>query len=239
MLALASQLLIVHDAPTARRARVLPGAARKLATVYHPTWDDAYQRARPGHVVRRELDLSWARFVFLFFSKLRARKDVPLLIEAFAQTRRELPDVALVIAGQPDDRPSAEAVERAAEGDPRIKPMLRFIEAHEVADLFAAADAMVYPRRDGGTSGVIMLSLSMGTPAIVARLPVYVELVGDDVAGWLFEPGDRESLREVLIRAADPGLAAVRGLHGLERVADRDWGTAGRRTAELMHGLFG
>ncbi len=41
-----------------------------------------------------------------------------------------------------------------------------------------------------------------------------------------------------MIRAADPALAAVRGMHGRQRIADRDWGIAGRRTAELMYGLF-
>jgi glycosyltransferase involved in cell wall biosynthesis len=237
MLALASQLLIVHDETTAQRAHGLPAARRKLAIVPHPAYVDVYQRARPGAVVRRELGLAEARFVFLCFGNIRAYKDIPLLLEAFGGTRRELPDVALVIAGQPTDPDSVAATEAAAAADPRILPVLRFVENHEVADLFAAADASVYPRTDGGTSGSILLSLSLSSPVVAARQPAYVELLGEEDAGWLFAPGDPESLRDALIRAADPAIAAVRGLRGRERVAGRDWTSAGRRTAELMFSL--
>ena len=237
MLALASQLLIVHDETTAKQAHGLPGARRKLAIVPHPAYVDVYKRARPGAVVRRELGLAEARFVFLCFGNIRAYKDIPLLLEAFGGTRRELPDVALVIAGQPTDPDSVAATEAAAAADPRILPVLRFVENHEVADLFAAADASVYPRTDGGTSGSILLSMSLSSPVVAARQPAYVELLGEEDAGWLFAPGDPESLRDALIRAADPAIAAVRGLRGRGRVAGRDWTSAGRRTAELMFSL--
>ena len=108
-------------------------------------------RRRSGVQVRDELDLGWARFVFLYFGMIRPYKEVPLLLRAFGGTRRELPDVALVIAGESLDEGLTREVEEAAGHDPRIRPVLRFVPDHEVAELFDAADACVYAC--GATAG--------------------------------------------------------------------------------------
>ena len=52
----------------------------------------------------------------------------------------------------------------AAAADERIKPLLEFIPDERVSELFAASDAAVCPRQDGGTSGALILALSMGVP---------------------------------------------------------------------------
>ena len=178
--------------------------------------------------------LAGARFVFLCFGQLRTYKDVSLLLTAFAQTTAELPNVALVIAGAPKDTAVVAEIERAAAADRRIRPLIGFVPDDHVAELFGAADAVVYPRADGGTAGSLLLSLSLGRPVVVARKPAYQALVGDELAGWLFTPGDAGSLAKTLVRAADPVAAASRGRHALQRLVGRDWAELGRRTAELM-----
>jgi beta-1,4-mannosyltransferase len=233
-LARASRTLIVHDQPTLEACRRLPTASRKLVLIPHPSYVGVYPRRRPGAQVREDLGLEQARFVFLCFGMIRPYKEIPLLLEAFAQTREELRDVALVIAGQPVDQALGRDIEKAAVADPRIKPVLRFVADHEVAELFDAADACVYSRGNGGTTGTLLLSLSLGTPVVAARVPVCQELIGDERAGWLFEPSDVQSLRQTLIRAADAGVAAVKGMHTSELIAGRDWAEIGRRTAEVL-----
>jgi beta-1,4-mannosyltransferase len=233
-LARVSHTLIVHDQATMDRARKLPGAAGKLALVPHPSYVGVYPRGRPGTQVRAELGICQARFVFLCFGMIRPYKDIPLLLEAFGSTRDALPDAALLVAGEPRDEALRIRIEDAAAADPRIKPILRFVPDHELAELFDAADACVYPRGDGGTAGTVLLALSLDTPVIAAHTPAYRELLGDESAGWLFTPHDAVSLRETLIRAADPGIAAVRGMHAAELVSGRGWPEFGRLTAELL-----
>jgi glycosyltransferase involved in cell wall biosynthesis len=233
-LARASHTLIVHDRATMDGARRLPTAAGKLVLIPHASYIGVYPRGRPGGQVRSELGLGKARFVFLYFGMLRPYKQVPLLLEAFARTREALPDAGLVIAGEPRDEGLARDIERAAADDPRIKPVLRFVADHELAELFDAADACVYPRGDGGTAGTLLLALSLDTPVVAARTPTYRELLDEERCGWLFTPDDPQSLAETLIRAADPGAAAVRGMRAAERVSGTDWPEVGRLTADLL-----
>jgi glycosyltransferase involved in cell wall biosynthesis len=237
LLAYASHKLIVHDQATADSCRRLPGAARKLAILPHASYAGVYPRQRAGTDVRRGLGLTWARFVFLYFGRIRSYKNVSLLLEAFQSTIGELPDVALVIAGAPADPAQVKQIERAAETDRRIRALLRFVSDYEVADLFAAADASVYPRGDGGTAGSLLLSMSLGTPVVAARVPAYQDLLGEEAAGWLFTPDDAAALRVTLVRAADSAAAAVRGMRAADRMVGRDWTEIGRRTAELLASL--
>jgi len=83
LLAYASHKLIVHDQATADSCRRLPGAARKLAILPHASYAGVYPRQRAGTDVRRGLGLTWARFVFLYFGRIRSYKNVSLLLEAF------------------------------------------------------------------------------------------------------------------------------------------------------------
>lgn len=234
LLAGASSKVLVHDQPTAEACRWLPVRAKNVALLPHASYTGTYPPGRNRRERRTALRLTWARFVFLAFGRIRAYKDLSLLLGAFAQTIDELPDVALVIAGVPADKAIAAEVEQAAETDRRVRALLGFVPDDEVAELFEAADAGVFARGDGGTAGSLLLCLSLGRPVVAARRPAYQELLGDEAAGWLFTPGDRQSLSATLIRAADPVVAAARGRQALERMGGRDWDEVGRRTAELL-----
>jgi phosphatidylinositol alpha-mannosyltransferase len=70
----------------------------------------------------------------------------------------------------------------------------------------------VIARGDGGTSGSLVLALSMGLPPVVADRPAYRALLGDGETGWVFAPGDRRSLARALAAAAgDKEEARARG----------------------------
>src|SRR5205823_6689156 len=102
----------------------------------------------------------------------------------------ELPDAALVVAGMPLDTASTKLLNDAAAAEPRIRLVLRFVPDEAVAELFAAADAAVLARGDGGTSGALILAISLGLPAVAAATPTYRELLNEGSAGWFFAPGD-------------------------------------------------
>src|SRR5439155_6961721 len=108
----------------------------------------------------------------------------------------------LVIAGMPEDPGAASSIVRASRVDARIRPILETIPAARVAELFAAADAAVLPRGKAWTSGSLILALSLGIPVVAARLPANDELLDGGSCGWLFEPGDADSLCESLAQAA-------------------------------------
>ena len=118
--------------------------------------------------------------------------------------------------------------------DPRIRFRSGFVPADGVAELFGACDAAVSARTDGGTSGSLILALSMGSPVIAADAPAYRVLAADGQAGWLFVPGDVESLRSALESAAGDGTAAARGAAALAVAQGLDWSATASRLAALL-----
>ena len=84
-----------------------------------------------------------------------------------------LPNASLVVAGTPADRGTEAALREAAAGDARIVLRFGFVPENGVAELYDAADAAVVARGDGGTSGSLILALSMGKAVVAADRPSY------------------------------------------------------------------
>jgi glycosyltransferase involved in cell wall biosynthesis len=237
MIARSSRVLLAHNRATAAQAEAALGeSAGRVEVVPHGSYVGVYPRGRDRDAVRAELHIPVGAFVFLCFGTLRPDKEIPFLLDAFRSVRPA--DVVLVIAGRPDDAASAWSVVHAFRADARIRPLLGAVPNRRIAELFAAADAAVSPRNAPWTSGSLILALSLGVPVVAARLPVYEELLAGERAGWLFRPGDAESLSRTLERAAaDPAEARAKGAEAL-RQAERlpGWDAIAERTASLVLG---
>lgn len=219
----AASLLIAHDEATAADVR---GLGTRVEIVLHASYVGVYPQGRPREEVRAELGLAPDAFAFLCFGHVRGYKELGLLLEAFASVPG---NVALVIAGMPLDEASAALVRDAAARDGRIKAVLEFIPDERVAELHGACDAAVVARTDGGTSGALVLALSLGLPVVAFGAPAYEALIGD-VAGWLVDG----SLAEALATAAGDAEARAKG-KAARRIAESfSWPVVGARTAELL-----
>jgi beta-1,4-mannosyltransferase len=233
-LAALSHVLIAHDESTRDDARRKLGRlARRTAIVPHGSYVGVYPPGRARGDVRRDLGIAPGALAFLCFGSLRAYKDVSFLLGAFGGA--DLPDAALVVAGPVGDNGVAQDVRDAACADPRVKPILGFMPDEAVAEHYAAADVAVVARNDGGTSGAVILALSMGVPIVAPHRPAYAELLGEERAGWLYEPGDAASLSAALERAA-AGDHRAKGKAARQRAEALDWGDIAVRTAALMRG---
>jgi beta-1,4-mannosyltransferase len=235
LLVRSSHVLIAHDDETAERTQAEFGdPTKRVHVVPHGSYIGVYPPGRPRSVVRAELRIAPAAFVFVCFGALRPEKGIELLLGAF----RALPldEAVLVIAGRPEDSASAWSTVRAFRADARIRPILGSVPTARVAELFAAADAAVMPRSETWTSGSLILALSLGVPVVAAKLPAYEELLAGERAGWLFAPGDADSLRETLGRAASSSVAArAKGAAALRQAESLpSWDEIARRTATLL-----
>lgn len=230
-----SHVLLVHDAATAERARRQLGArAASIELVPHGSYRGVYSPGRSRAAVRADLGIAEGSFVFLCFGTLRRYKRTDLLLEAFGALPHS--DVSLVLAGRVREAEVGEAVARAAERDRRIVFLSGHVPDDRVGDLFAAADAFVLARADGGTSGSVILSASLGVPVVVADLPAYHEVLGAGAGGWFHVAGDRRSLRMAMAaaRSEGPGAATLRGRAAMEATAALDWSVAAGLTAAAI-----
>jgi glycosyltransferase involved in cell wall biosynthesis len=159
VLARFSNALIAHDDTTAAAARELHFQAAKIHVIPHGSYVGVYPGGRTREAVRTALGIDRSAFVFLAFGNIRAYKDLELVVEAFGECTA--PHAVLIVAGTPLDEAGRAAIIAAAERDRRVWPRLEFVPTECVAELFHASDAAIVGRGDGGTSGSLILAMSL------------------------------------------------------------------------------
>lgn len=235
LLASACDLLLAHDGWTGHQV-ASSVRSKAIAIVPHGSYIGVYPTGRPRDDVRRELGLPGQSFVFLCFGELRGYKGIELLLTAFSSVSS--PQVRLVVAGNVKDERSGAGVRAAAAADERVVPVPGFVPEARVTELFGACDAAVLPRSEPGTSGSLVLALSLGLPVVAADVQTVREVAGDVEAGWLFRPHDPSSLRAALeSAAADREEAAARGRRGRTLAERLRWTETARETAVLLRRL--
>jgi glycosyltransferase involved in cell wall biosynthesis len=234
LLGWACHLLLAHDRWTAAQASSVLGASpEKIAIVPHGSYIGVYPEGRSRDEIRVELGLPQESFVFLCFGELRAYKEIELLLAAFSSG--SLSNARLIVAGNAKTSNVGSAVRAASANDSRILSMLGFVPQERVAELFGACDAAVLPRGEGGTSGSLVLALSMGLPVVASDVSTARELTRGGEAGWLFRPHDTSSLRAALESAmADPSEARARGRCASDIAKTLGWPEIARDVAHLL-----
>ena len=128
-------------------------------------------------------------FVFLYFGVIRPYKGVEDLVAAFERLPEAVRSTSrLVIVGETWEGWTAplDAVAASPVQD-RITVVNRYVDDAEVAEWFAAADAVVLPYRRSSSSGPLHIAMSAGLPVVVASVGGLVEAAGD-YAGVTFVP---------------------------------------------------
>ncbi|WP_162141092.1 glycosyltransferase family 4 protein [Martelella mediterranea] len=137
----------------------------------------------------------------LYFGRIEKLKGVPTLLEAVAGT-----DIKLKIAGV--GAWSAELRERVRRM-PNVE-YLEFVSGEPLKQLVAQARAVVVPSEWYETFGLTALEAkAVGTPVIASRIGGLTEVIREGEDGFLFEPGDVESLRTALKTLEKADIAAM------------------------------
>ena len=178
--------------------------------------------------VRKFHDLS-APFV-LYLGGIDARKDVHMLLEAFARVRagRRAP-LKLVLAGHVLRAPEYPALmERArvlALGD--SLRVLEFVPLNHLGMLLTAARVFAFPSRWEGFGLPPLEAMACGTPVVSTTGGSLGEVLGD--AALTVPPGDTQAFARALTRALDNQTVREElRARGLARAASFTWA----RTAE-------
>lgn len=169
--------------------------------------------------------------VVLYVGRRDPYKNLPLLIEAFAEVARAVPDARLRIIGPPDER-YPEAPRRAAElglGD-RIE-WVGYAAPGQLIENYQRAAAFVLPSQYEGFGLTVLEAMACGAPVVCSNVSSLPEVVGD--AAVLVPPGDcaalAAALTSVLTRTA---LADDLRLRGLARARRFTWDQAARETVQ-------
>lgn len=212
------------------RPRALAERAARVLTVSAATRDEVLGRwglaedkvavvpSGPGLGDGARVPAPDTRPYFLAVGALEPRKAPELLARAHARARAHGLEADLVFAG--------EGRLAGAVAGPGVR-VAGQVDGAELRGLYAGALAVVHPALLEGFGFPPVEGLTLGTPAIVADLPVYAETVGD--GALRVAVGDEEALADALLRVerdaelrtrlAEAGARAVAGL-SWERAAD-------------------
>jgi glycosyltransferase involved in cell wall biosynthesis len=93
-----------------------------------------------------------------------------------------------------------------------LRERVQFVDVSQCseAEALAGADVTVFASEgDRATPGTLVRALGAGAVVVASRLPVYAEVLGDGEHGFMFEPGEVETLASHLTRlVGDPAALA-------------------------------
>lgn len=150
----------------------------------------------PRGVFRARLGIGDDQRVVLYLGRLAVKKNVPLLIEAFAEVRG--PGAVLLIIGPDDGDGTRSAIERAI-ARTRLGDAVRVLGplyGRERVSALVDADVMVLPSIHENFGNVVVEALACGTPVIVTNRCGVAPLV-EGRAGIVIEP-EKEALKRAL-----------------------------------------
>lgn len=170
---------------------------------------------------------------FLFVSTIEPRKNIPILLEAYAELHRKMPSApALVLVGR-----IGWLVEETLEA---IKSTPNVIHITNAADddlpaLYNGAAALVAPSLYEGFGLTPLEAMACGTIPIVSSRGSLPEVVGG--VGIHINPYDRDELTDAMSTVINPDYQAWRTTQktlAIERAATFTWA----RTAEIARQVY-
>lgn len=169
--------------------------------------------------------------LLVYVGGLSPHKNLPRLVEAFAQVAKHDPHVLLVIVGDFGDvfHTHVPEIKAAIErGDVENRVLLPgFVPDAELVHLYRRAYALVQPSLMEGFGLPPVEALACGTPVICSQAGSLPEVVGD--AGLFFDPTDVASIATVLRRfIAYPRMREALASRALTRASLFTWDHAAK-----------
>ena len=155
------------------------------------------------------------------------RKNLSVLLRAFALVRRRAPHCSLVLVGGDgmEDRDTARELELL--GRSVIRPGV--VTDDELVALYSATTCFVFPSLYEGFGLPPLEAMACGAPVVAANRASIPEVVGD--AGILVDPTDPDALADAIERVVlNPQVASDMRGRGLARARDFTWDRCAQHT---------
>ena len=195
--------------------------------------DSAFGAIRDGQAEGERQRLGAEGPYFLFVGNLTVRKNVPVLLEALDEVRRQRA-ATLVVVGAPDygAREIVALMERP--GRRGTVKYLGNVKDETLAALYKGAAALVYPSQYEGFGLPALEAMICGCPVVASAAGALPEVVGD--AGLLVEPGSATALAEAMGRVLeDNDLRENLIAKGRARAAEFSWKRTAEKTIEVYN----
>jgi glycosyltransferase involved in cell wall biosynthesis len=184
----ASRLIAVSQT-TANDLHRLYGVDPSRIAVVHSGIDELMRPPGADAVAELRSRYELPDTYYLFVGRNHPRKNLPVLLRAFAEARRRGLAASLVVAGPDHAPPASEGV-----------MVLPYIPHQDLPALYAGAIALTLPSRYEGFGFPVLEAMRCGTAVIASRAGALPEIVGS--AGILLSPTDVAAWSEALLQLA-------------------------------------
>ena len=196
----------------------------KIRVVYDGVDCERYTPvSSPSRNVRSELGISSKEFLILCIARFVQYKRHDVLLEAIARVSEQYSNLRLVLIGEPDSCDSTfEACAHALEATGLAARTVVLGFQPDVLPYELAADVIVLCSEREPLGTVVLESMSLEKPVIVAASGGLPEMVEDGFSGLHCIPGDPGSLSKQICRLIeDPALGEALGKRARQEVAVR------------------
>jgi glycosyltransferase involved in cell wall biosynthesis len=160
----------------------------------------------------------------LWCGTIEPRKNLPVLLRAFAQVAARRPDLDLVLVG-PD---GWGAVPEHPSGLPRDRVrVLGRLSRDDLHSAYAGAAAFVFPSLREGFGLPVLEAMQHGLPVVTSAGTACAEVAGD--AARLVDPRSVDGLAEALVEVTGPAAAEL-SRRSAERATAFSWERAAEQT---------
>ncbi|HAY22373.1 MAG TPA: hypothetical protein DCY27_09445, partial [Desulfobacterales bacterium] len=138
---------------------------------------------------RERLGLSGAGLVIGAVGRLEEQKGHRFLLAALPELQRQVPDLAVLIAGEGREE---ERLKRQVR-ELNLADTVRFLGTRrDLPEIFSALDIFVHPSLWEGLPLALLKAMGAGLPVVATRVSGSQEAIEDGVNGCLVAPGDPE-----------------------------------------------
>lgn len=164
----------------------------------HPIYDHYGERMTKEEACKA-LNLDPGKSYMLFFGLVRAYKGLDLLLDAFGQIKKQLPDLQLIIAGEFYEHEEKYRTQIEANAlTERVILRNEFIPDGDLRKYFGAADLIVQPYKTATQSGVTQVAFHFEKPMLVTNVGGLGEIVHDHLMGYACEPNAQAIAADIL-----------------------------------------
>jgi glycosyltransferase involved in cell wall biosynthesis len=185
---------------------------------------------------RRALGIDPARPTVLLFGFLKAYKGLGLMLESLERVRDRIPDVLLLIAGEPmTSTRHWDRVIRDQQLERHIMWHRSYVPTDRVSTYFSAADVVALPYVSASSSAVLVNAFAHARPVVATNVDATSEMVIDNETGILAPAQDSAGFAAALVSMlSQPVMSASMG-HAAQECARRrhGWPCIASETAAL------
>lgn len=158
----------------------------------------------PQSQARARLGLSADPPVALFFGTIRPSKGLEVLLEAWALVVQKMPEAILLVTGKPYkglDTNKTVALIQQLGIENSVRTRFEQVDPVVTNTYYRAADVVVLPYHEIGTSGVLRYAYNSARPVIATSVGEHGARVKAGQTGHLVPPGNPTALADVLLDA--------------------------------------